>query len=106
MRWIMGKIVRRRRTSAADEEIPRKKVTKIISFKRDFFAVDQIAFKFLWKDGASLVVIEDMSGWKELLQTLPKRLPGFPAEREWFQKVAPPPFAANDTVLYERTTRP
>jgi hypothetical protein len=59
---------------------------KVISFKPDFFVVDQIAFKFLWKDGASLVVTEEMSRWKELLQTLPKRLPGLPAEREWFKK--------------------
>jgi hypothetical protein len=30
---------------------------------------------------------------------LAKAIAWFPAEREWFQKVAQPPFAANVTVL-------
>ncbi len=87
-------------------EAPWVQVDRIVAYKKDCLTVDQIRFEFQLCDGRTLIVTEDMQGWKELITELPNWLAGFPAESEWFPRIAQPPFATNLCVLYERTTRP
>jgi hypothetical protein len=80
-------------------------VVRVTGYKKDCLTVDQVRFEFASKDGTLVVVTEDMPGWKELIEVLPKFLPGFPTEAHWWKKIIQPPFATNLTVLYERKPR-
>lgn len=68
---------------------------RVIGFKRDLIGVDLICLRFEKADGCEDEVNEEMAGWDELLAVLPARLPG-----------ALPPFATNETVVFERRAAP
>jgi len=74
----------------------------IKAFKRDLFAVDRICLEILSKDGNSIEVDEEMSGWDSLVQKLPEYLPGCESFGEWFEGVAFPAFQLNMTPIFER----
>jgi hypothetical protein len=76
-------------------------IDKIVAYKRDIFAFDLICLAIVDKD-RSFEVSEDMEGWGELIETLSARLPGMPASSAWWDKVAQPPFATNQTILFSR----
>jgi hypothetical protein len=76
-------------------------VVSVFAFKRDIYSYDLIRFAFETAEGC-VEVGEDMEGWRTLIDTLPDYLPGILAERDWFEKVALPPFATNWTTLFTR----
>jgi hypothetical protein len=78
-------------------------VIGVYGYKRDCYAVDQIRLDVELEGGTTAEITEDDEGYKELLLELPKRLDGFPLQEEWWGKVARPPFATNQTFLFQRS---
>jgi hypothetical protein len=92
-------------TEIREVQLSWKNIRRVIAYKNDCFSIDQIRLEFFGKDELSLLVTEDMKDWGYLMEVLPRVLPGFPAEAQWFPMIAQPPFATNLTVLYEITIR-
>jgi len=74
----------------------------VAACKRNCFSVDQIRLVIDFENGVSTEVTEGDEGYKELLLMLPKCLDSCPSEKDWWEKVAFPPFATNRTCLYRR----
>lgn len=69
------------------------------SFKVDCYAHDLICFAVdSTAAGAGFFVTEEHPQYGELIGACEARLPGF--DREWFQRVAFPPFETCETWLY------
>jgi hypothetical protein len=64
--------------------------------------VDCICLAIATTDGTTTEVNEEMEGWEELTEALPKQLPGSKPWSECFSQVAFPAFATNETVIFER----
>ena len=78
-------------------------VHRITALKRDLFSVDQICL-FISRTGETGIELdEDMKGWSEFTESLPKFLPTCKLLEDWIWKVAQPPFATNQTDIYNRT---
>jgi hypothetical protein len=78
-------------------------VRSITALKRDLSRVDLICLQLERSNGQIYEVHEEMVGWPELLEALPRRLPGCLTEGEMLGKVMTPPFAANETVIFRRS---
>jgi hypothetical protein len=79
-------------------ELAWDKVLKIVTYKIDLFAVDEIQVEFIHADGG-LVVTEESPGFPAFMDEMVRR---FPTASDWHEKVSQPPFAASKTVLYEK----
>ncbi len=51
-----------------------EQIVSVSAFKRDLWTNDQICLEFESADGGTTELNEDMSGWNELLSTLPSLL--------------------------------
>ena len=81
-------------------------VRSVTALKRDLSRVDLICLQFERSNGQVYEVHEEMVGWPELLEALPRHLPGCMNEGEMLAKVMNPPFAANETVIFRRASSP
>src|SRR5215472_15630958 len=63
-------------------------VKRVRAFKKDCFAVDSMRMIFESQTGKWYEVQEEMAGWQQLIETLPKYLPGALNMGEWWQRVA------------------
>ncbi|MGJ5815319.1 hypothetical protein [Paludibaculum fermentans] len=78
-----------------------KNVGAVFAYKQDCATVDQICITFVDLGGeVRLAVSEDDAGYQQLVEDLPRHLPGCLAPADWFQKVAFPAFETNWTELY------
>jgi hypothetical protein len=77
-------------------------VEEVRSYKEDLFSVDLIcvAFKKMGKD-EYYEINEEMIGYRDLIETLPNRLPGFNVE--WFSAVAFPAFKFNLHIIWKKS---
>ena len=81
-----------------------QQITSVYAYKKDVITFDDIRIVLgdevlrTW-----IEISEDDEGFKELITQLPSRLPGCLSEKEWWQKVALPPFATNWTQLFQRS---
>ena len=73
-------------------------VVMVMAFKRDLFTYDLICLAMDLTDGTWVEVDEEMEGFKELQETLPRVLRGLDAD--WWGKVAFPAFATNATTIW------
>lgn len=93
------------RTGSAAESAPGfrwSQVSAVTAFKRDLLTVDLLCIAFVLEEGTSLEANEEMDGWSALMDSLPVHLSGVPVYRDWALQVLQPPFARNETVLFER----
>jgi hypothetical protein len=74
-------------------------VDRIVAYKLDLFAVDEICVELHIGDRA-VRFTESTPGWYQFLERLRKVFPSIPDGWDW--DVARPAFATNYTVLYER----
>lgn len=81
-------------------------VRSVTALKRDLSRVDLICLQFEGRHGQIYEVHEEMVGWPDLLEALPRHLPGCLTEGEMLGKVMHPPFAANETVIFRRASSP
>lgn len=76
-------------------------VGAVYAYKQDCYTVDQICITFADLGGeVRLAISEDDAGYQQLVEDLPRHLPGCLAPADWFQKVAFPAFETNWTELY------
>lgn len=76
------------------------KVVRVIVFKADLGTHDEIYLRFESQD-SSILISEEATGWKELLNALPSHLEGCWAPETIHDAVVQPAFATNETVIYE-----
>jgi hypothetical protein len=93
--------------SELDREEPRQTslhwadITRAQVYKRDLLTTDMICLVLERADGTGLELNEeDYQGWNELLEQLPKRLPG--SVENWWCDVAFPAFATNEKTIFQR----
>jgi hypothetical protein len=77
-------------------------VTKATAYRRSLLTIDLICIVFTTPDGI-LDVHEEMTGWSDLVEALPKLLPGTPPFPVWSSKVAQGPSSTNATVIFARS---
>ena len=77
-------------------------VSAVDTFKRDLVYMDCICLAFQTDDGW-IEVNEGMKGWgNKFLTAVESKLPGFPPQETWLDKVALPPFETNHSRLWNR----
>lgn len=74
---------------------------RAVAIKRQSRSADQVSLVLEDSDGI-IEVNEDMQGWGELLEQLPKRLPGFPTASSMLRKVVFSALDAKNQVVWER----
>jgi hypothetical protein len=79
-----------------------KDVVKAHAYKIDVFTTDLICVAFFSDNDVSLEIREDMQGWQEICDLLPKFLPGCLTFKEWFPLVSQPAFAPSETEIFSR----
>lgn len=91
----------RSRGNESPHRIAWRDVGAVYAYKQDCFTVDQICITFVDLGGAvRLAISEDDAGYQQLVEGLPRHLPGCLAPADWFQNVAFPAFETNWTELY------
>lgn len=80
-------------------------VTRARAFKRDLFAVDLVCLGLEVGEELALEVNEEMAGWPELLEALPKLLPGCMNQGQILDAVLKPAFATNETEVFRRVSQ-
>jgi len=79
-------------------------VCRAIAFKRDLFSVDLICLFLFCDDDTGIELDEEMARWSRLIEALPQHLPGCKSRSDWWSVVAFPPFATNETEVYDRAS--
>jgi len=79
-------------------------VVRIAAYKQDFWSFDRICLLLIRTDDFGLELNEEMDGWVEFCQAIPRFLPGCVPFHDWIWKVASPAFASNPTELYHRAS--
>jgi hypothetical protein len=77
-------------------------VTRVTTYKIDFFAVDCICLSFELDGEPTLELTEESNGFNDFMDELHERFPTIPAD--WYATVMQPPFARNEAVLFTRET--
>ena len=78
-------------------------VRNVFAYKRDCFAIDEIRLLIEGPEKEHWIeVTENDDGYEHLLQQMPIRIPGFPGQGEWWQRVALPPSKTQWTQIYAR----
>src|SRR5262245_40587189 len=80
-------------------------VQKAVAFKRDLWTVDMVCLALETRDSLVLELNEEMVGWQEYIEALPKHLDGARPCAEWFPEVVVPAFKTNSTLVFERSSR-
>jgi hypothetical protein len=75
-------------------------IVKIRAFKRDLFAVDEICMRINFDQANGIVVSENDPGYDEFIHALSTQL--HVRLEDWFDAVAFPAFATNETLIYKR----
>ncbi len=76
-------------------------VRRVIAYKADALVSDDLRLR-LETAGGVLDLSQDVEGWYPLLDRLPDYLPGCMPPGRVLAAVVQPPFAANETVIYEK----
>jgi hypothetical protein len=74
-------------------------IAKVTVWQEDRITHDHVHAEIALVDGETLIVDEDMRGFRPLMDKLAS-MPGF--DPDWWDKVILPPFAANSIVAYVR----
>jgi hypothetical protein len=78
-------------------------VSRVSAYKRDLFRVDLICLLFSRSERRGIEVDEEMKGWRDFVEALPKRLPRCKKRAEWLLPIATPAFAINPMEIYSRS---
>jgi hypothetical protein len=74
-------------------------INRIVAYKVDLLAVDSICLLIEREKGKAFMINEEDEGWYQFILAIQKR---FSIDEGWLAKVAHPPFARNETILYEK----
>jgi hypothetical protein len=75
----------------------------ITAYKADLLTYDDLRLDMDFGE-VGLTLSEDLAGWSEFVDMLPRKLPGI--LRDWEEKVLHTPFATNLTLIYTRKVDP
>jgi hypothetical protein len=77
-------------------------IVRVTAFKRDEVTTDLICMEIHLANGENIELHEDLDGFEEWMRHI-ESLPGITPD--WRCKVIQPPFATNETLLFERPGR-
>lgn len=83
-----------------------ERVTEASAYKRDLWSTDQICIAFTMNDDTFIEIHEEMRGFCELCERLPRALPGALAFGSWYQDITVPAFEPCLTRLFTRDMSP
>jgi hypothetical protein len=92
----------KRDASKSTGPVPWSEVVSVSAFKQDWLTIDCICLAVALSDDSTIVLNEDMEGWKAFTASLPSFLRGCRPSNDWFSEVAFPAFATNMTAIYRR----
>jgi hypothetical protein len=76
-------------------------IIKIVAFKADLGTYDSVSLSVTSLPNNEAVIFhEEMDGFENLIKVLASRLSIIPTD--WYEQIIQPPFATNETVLYEK----
>ena len=100
-------LVERRGEAQAEEKVSWDRIGAVVAYKQDCYAYDKIYIALVDDNGrVKLLVSEDDTGYKSLIENLPAYLSGCLAPEAWFQRVAFPAFETQATELYRSASKP
>lgn len=73
-------------------------IRRIVGYKIDLLTVDEIRVDFELKTNVTVIVTEESPGFGAFMSEVERR---FPSVEGWFAKIAQPPFAPVNAVLYQ-----
>jgi len=76
-------------------------VVRVRAHKRDDLTTDTICLDVELRDGTRWSLDEEASGWKRFLDVAERALPGMLPFTTWFPRVAQPPFAVRELLIFE-----
>jgi hypothetical protein len=76
-----------------------KDIEEINAYKVDLMNIDEIYFDIILAE-TCITITEELEGWSEFTEKLNTIFPTF--DKEWFSKVAFPPFETNFITLFKR----
>lgn len=79
--------------------VPLDSIARVTGYQIDIAVTDLVHFEIVLADGDKVTIDENMDGFQACVALL-ETLPGF--DRDWRDKVHWPPFASNETILFER----
>jgi hypothetical protein len=88
-----------RQGSEATADVNWADVRKIVSYKHDNFSHDEIIVAFNLASGEVVEISEEWPDFSSVVEEMKRRFPNIPGD--WYSNIMLPPFAANETVLYE-----
>ncbi|MDM7923008.1 MAG: hypothetical protein QUS14_11965 [Pyrinomonadaceae bacterium] len=77
-------------------------IESVFAYKQDHVIVDRVVTLIKMDGGLEIEVDEEMEGWKELVDAMPKHLPNCRDFSDWYMEVAFPAFEPNPTLIYRR----
>ena len=90
-----------KKTKQVLEELCWSDVVEIWTWKRDYFAYDQICLVFTVTSRQKMIEIEEgFDGFVDVMTGLCEQFPGIP--ETWYSDVMLPAFATKETLLYRR----
>lgn len=78
--------------------------TDAVAFKRDCWTVDLISIGF-GNGKASVEINEEMPEWNNIVEALPRYLPGCMPQHAWFLQAAFPAFETNPVPIFRRDAK-
>lgn len=85
-----------------EAEIPWETIESVFVYKQDLVIVDRVATLIKMDGDLDIEINEEMEGWKELVDVLPKYLSNCRDFADWYMDVAFPAFEPKPTVIYKR----
>lgn len=76
-------------------------VRRVIAYKRDMLGYDLVCLR-IEVDGEPLEIDEDALGWGEVLEQLPRSLPGAADVKALYPKIVQPAFEPNEMLVFSR----
>lgn len=84
-------------------ELKWAEMRSIVAFKRDLLTVDSMRIGIETDAGRLYEIGEEADGWFEMVESLPRYLPGAKSVGAWYEQVMLPAFETNLTTIYTRS---
>jgi hypothetical protein len=97
-----GQFCVRTGNASSDRCLDWSQIVRVVAAKRDLFGRDLLCLFFETRPDTVIEVDESMSGWQELLNALPARLPGALKAEDWVGRTLFPAFAASPVEVFAR----
>lgn len=90
--------------ASSDRCLDWSQIVRVVAAKRDLFGRDLLCLFFEMRPEGVIEVDESMTGWQDLLNALPARLPGALNADDWVARVLFPAFVESPVEVFARSS--